>query len=193
MVRYPLLLAQTGENSLRMSFDEKDVSTKQYSSQTHPRVSHTHEHDSRACRPQAPESQRAQAVDRTSSSQAVAPLRQPVAPGRFPKAARLRVRREFLALQRRGKRRYSPHFVVILAPAQGTRSRLGITVTRRFGNAVIRNRMKRLVREFFRSHQGALAPAQDILVIPRAGAEALTSAQVGEELRKALSLGAKTI
>ncbi|MCS6927512.1 MAG: ribonuclease P protein component [Candidatus Binatia bacterium] len=123
----------------------------------------------------------------------MAPIRTHIAPRRFPKAARLRVRRDFLALQRRGKRRYCPHFVVILAPAQGTRSRLGITVTRRFGNAVLRNRMKRLVREFFRSHQSALVPAQDILVIPRAGAEGLTSAQVGEELRKALSLGARTI
>lgn len=193
MVRYTLPLTPVSENFPRMSFNEKNLSTKQYSPQTYPRVPHTHEHDRRACRAQAPEGQRAQAVDRTSPAQAVAPIRTQNVPRSFPKAARLRVRREFLALQRRGKRRYCPHFVVIVAPAQGARSRLGITVTRRLGNAVVRNRLKRLVREFFRNHQSALVPAQDILVIPRAGAEALTSAQVGEELRKALSLGARTI
>jgi ribonuclease P protein component len=52
--------------------------------------------------------------------------------------------------------------------------------------------MKRMVREFFRARQRAIIPAQDILVIPRAGAETLTSAQVAEELGKALSLGEGT-
>jgi ribonuclease P protein component len=48
--------------------------------------------------------------------------------------------------------------------------------------------MKRILREFFRVRQRAITPAQDILVIPRAGAEQLTAAQVAEELGRALSL-----
>ncbi|MBI3300547.1 MAG: ribonuclease P protein component [Deltaproteobacteria bacterium] len=97
-------------------------------------------------------------------------------------------RQEFLFLQNRGKRRHCPHFVVVTAPARGSRSRLGITATRRFGNAVMRNRMKRVLREFFRTHQAYIAPAQDILIIPRTGANALRFAQVAEELGRALSI-----
>lgn len=171
-----------------MNHDEKDVSTKQPSPQTHARVSHTHEHDRRARRPQKTPRQRSQAPDRADSAQAGAALA-PVA-GRygFPKAVRLLARREFLFLQNRGRRRYCPHFVVITAPARGGRSRLGITVTRRFGNAVVRNRMKRVLREFFRTRQEFIVPAQDILIIPKAGADTLEFAQVAEELGRALSI-----
>lgn len=192
MVRCDPSLVQTDENSIRMNLDEKDVPAKQCSPQTRSRVSHAHEHDGRARRAQTTTGQRTQALNRPSPSQAGASIKTRVARTTFPKAARLLARRDFLALQRRGKRRHCPHFVVVTAPAQGKRPRLGITATRRFGNAVVRNRMKRMVREFFRARQRAIIPAQDILVIPRAGAETLTSAQVAEELGKALSLGEGT-
>ena len=52
-----------------------------------------------------------------------------------------------------------------------SRSRLGITVTRKCGNAVVRNRMKRLLREVFRRHQETLVPAMDLVVNARAGLE----------------------
>ena len=106
----------------------------------------------------------------------------------FPKAVRVLARREFLFLQAKGKRRHCPHFVVVTTLAKGEKSRLGITTTRRFGNAVVRNRMKRLLREFFRTHQARITPAQDILIIPRAGAEKLEFIQVVEELGRALAI-----
>lgn len=96
------------------------------------------------------------------------------------------MRREFLSLQQRGKRLYSQHFVVIRAPASGKRSRLGITATRRFGKAVVRNRMKRILREFFRRHQAQITPAQTILIIPKVGADTLDFVQVAEELERVL-------
>src|ERR1044071_2283159 len=67
----------------------------------------------------------------------------------FPKAARIRRRREFLTLQRKGRRRHTEHFVVIRSLSDGSDSRLGVTVSSRVGNAVIRNRLKRLTRELF--------------------------------------------
>jgi ribonuclease P protein component len=42
--------------------------------------------------------------------------------------------------------------------------------------------MKRMLREFFRTHQAEISPAQDILVIPKAGADTLSFMQVAEEL-----------
>lgn len=175
-----------------MNSHEKDVSTKHCAPQTHTRISDPDEHDRRSRRPQTPSGQRAQAPDRSGSAQALTALLDVGAPRlRFPKTARLLARREFLSVQRYGKRRYSPHFVVITTPARTQGSRLGITATRRFGNAVVRNRVKRYLREFFRVAQAHLVPALDMVIIPQTGAETLGCVQVAEELGRVLSLDGK--
>jgi ribonuclease P protein component len=110
---------------------------------------------------------------------------------RLPKAARVLARRDFLLIQQRGKRQRSSHFVVMTMPAYTSRSRLGLTVTRRFGNAVARNLIKRRLREFFRARQTELYPAQDIVIIPQSGAETLAHAQVAKELERIFALAAK--
>ncbi|HJY80095.1 MAG TPA: ribonuclease P protein component [Candidatus Binatia bacterium] len=111
----------------------------------------------------------------------------------FAKSARLLTRWEFLSLQQGGKRRHSPHFVVVSLPASGKRSRLGITTTRRYGKAVVRNRMKRILREFFRTRQAYITPAQNILIIPKVGANALDFTQVAEELERILFIAGKGV
>ena len=169
-----------------MNPNEKNISTKQSSSQTNPRVSHQDEHHRRSSSSQETTRQGSQALNRHGSAKASASLR--TSNQSFPKAVRLLERREFLFLQQKGKKRHSQHFLIATAPAQEQHSRFGITTSRRFGNAIVRNRMKRLLREFFRTHQTLITPACDIVVIPRAGADQLTLAQVIEELGKALSL-----
>jgi ribonuclease P protein component len=52
---------------------------------------------------------------------------------------------------------------------------------------VVRNKMKRLLREFFRIHRTKIFPEQDILIIQRVGAHTLGLAHIAEELGKALS------
>jgi len=56
-----------------------------------------------------------------------------------------------------------------------------MVVTRRFGKAARRNRMKRLLREFFRRHK-ALLPPKDLVIKAKQGAEALNYWRVAEEL-----------
>ena len=105
----------------------------------------------------------------------------------FPKGARLTRRSEFLALSRRARKLHTPHFVVLTQPNDRGESRLGITVTKRVGNSVTRNLIKRRVREFFRRARGALPSAEDFVIIARQGAESLSLAEVTAELRSVLS------
>ena len=104
----------------------------------------------------------------------------------FPKAARLLRRADFLRVQGSGRRKGTGHFVVVSAPSTAGRVRIGVTVSSRVGNAVIRNRVKRLVRETFRTRCATVPGTKDVVVIARPGAEKLNYDEVVSELERAL-------
>ena len=107
----------------------------------------------------------------------------PIAGQRLQRTARLRDPRDFQRVNRTGTRRASEHFVAVVAPARaGGAAKLGLAVSRRVGNAVARNRVKRGVREWFRHARPALPPATDWVVIARAGAAELESRALHAEL-----------
>ncbi len=87
---------------------------------------------------------------------------------RFPKKARLRKRSEFLRVYNEGKRLSSKHFLLHYLDNQEEGPRLGITVTKKCGNAVRRNRWKRLIREAYRLHRSKL-PKVDLVVTVKRG------------------------
>ena len=70
-------------------------------------------------------------------------------------------------------------FVVLTVPTleanRPEARRLGVTVSRRVGGAVVRNRLKRRIREWFRRNRTNLVPGTDVVVIARRPAVKLSS------------------
>ena len=100
---------------------------------------------------------------------------------RFPRAYRLTARREFIAVYEKGRRAGSTSIVMFALPNTRGHCRLGITVTRKAGPSVQRNRIRRVLRDVFRRHRSELAPALDLVVNARPGTSTVPLADLERE------------
>jgi ribonuclease P protein component len=80
-----------------------------------------------------------------------------------------------------GQRVSSRSFLVFGFPNAVGHARLGITVTRKIGTAVRRNRIKRLIREVFRRNRHRIGTALDLVVNAKAGIHERTYAELEAE------------
>lgn len=171
--------------------DEKDLSTAQSQTGTHARLPRPHGHARRTQHFEAPAGARPSAADDLDSAQAARLERDATQPARnewsFGPADRLHRRAEYLRLQKIGARYQTAHFVMYAGRlAELDRSRLGMTVSRRIGSAVVRNRTRRRVRECYRLKLRPLFPdGIALVVIARTGAGDLASPAIANELLQA--------
>jgi ribonuclease P protein component len=103
--------------------------------------------------------------------------------GRLPTLTR---NYEYQRVYGRGKYASSRTLVVYVHPNRTGARRVGITTSRKVGKAVVRNRMRRLVRENMRLLYPSLPAGRDIVVVARKADKSATCAGVGRELRHLL-------
>jgi ribonuclease P protein component len=96
----------------------------------------------------------------------------------FKKEDRILKRSEFLEFTRSGRKLQNSCFIAFIKPGRLDSSRLGITVTRKVGKAAKRNRIKRLVREYFRLNRQQLNQNWDINIVAKQKAADLSSEKV---------------
>jgi ribonuclease P protein component len=102
----------------------------------------------------------------------------------FKKEDRILKRSEFLELNQSGCKLQNDYFIAFFAPGQRDRPRLGITVTRKVGGAAQRNRIKRIVREFFRLSRQHLKQNWDINIVAKKKAADLSSEKAFSSLQE---------
>ena len=86
---------------------------------------------------------------------------------RFPREVRLVRRAEFDAVYRAGKRRSSSHFTVFFRANELRKSRFGFSIKKELGGAVVRNRIRRRLREMVRGQRTEIPTGWDIVIHPK--------------------------
>jgi ribonuclease P protein component len=100
----------------------------------------------------------------------------------FTKEDRILKRKDFLNLSASGKKVFNKYFIALFYTSED-RTRLGITVTKKVGNAVKRNRLKRLIREYFRLNKHKFSYKADINIIVKRNASDLKTKDIFASLQ----------
>jgi ribonuclease P protein component len=101
------------------------------------------------------------------------------------KTVPMKENRDFRRLYHKGKSQAGRHVAVYCKQNRLDHNRLGITVSTKIGNAVTRNRAKRLIREAYRQYEDKLPTGMDFVVVARSRIVGATFWEVEKSFRKA--------
>ncbi|MGB2629411.1 MAG: ribonuclease P protein component [Candidatus Acidiferrum sp.] len=101
---------------------------------------------------------------------------------KFPREARLVRRSEYDAVYRAGKRRSSSHFTIFVRPNELPLSRFGFSIKKALGGAVVRNRIRRRLREMVRCHRQEIPSGWDFVMHPKTSVAKAPLPLLAEEL-----------
>jgi ribonuclease P protein component len=182
---------------VRIRSNEADISAQPNQTPSQTRFQGTDEDEIRACDLETPPRKGSEA---TCCDRCVQ-VEMSEKTGRFQRSDRLRDSRDFRRVMRRGRRRSDQDLLVVstrrqdkhnksdrLKDSDSHGSRLGITASRKVGGAVVRNRFKRRVREWFRLRRPAFSEGLDLVVIGSRSGAALSLEELDERLSRLLGL-----
>ncbi|MGA9800322.1 MAG: ribonuclease P protein component [Terriglobales bacterium] len=107
---------------------------------------------------------------------------------KFPRSVRLLRHSDFERVYKQGRRHFAAHMTVFYLPRQEDEGvRVGFTVGKVLGGAVVRNRMKRRLREAVRLH-GIIPGAMDVVINPKKSFLQAEFAEVQREIRRAFEV-----
>jgi ribonuclease P protein component len=98
------------------------------------------------------------------------------------KSDRLLKREDYLSVGKEGKRIKTKHFIVLFRENNLKINRFGVTASKKIGGAVKRNRIKRLIREFFRINRDKFSSSTDFVFIAGRASYLLDYQAVSKEL-----------
>ena len=169
-------------------YHEKNISAQSYQTCQNPRVSETDVNKSRSQYHQTAQSKRKKTSDslipaiRDHSSDGVRSCHLPKYS--FRKTDRILKRADFIRLSKSGQKIRNRFFIANCSSSDTEYTRLGLTVSKRVGNAVTRNRMKRLCRECFRLYRHNITVKRDINIVVTKEAANLSAERFFSSLQK---------
>lgn len=111
-----------------------------------------------------------------------APQRTPSQGARFPRETRLVRSADFDTVYRTGKRRSSSHFTVFFRTNDLPETRFGFSIKKALGKAVVRNRIRRRIREIVRRNRQEIPAGWDIVIHPKGAIERVEFAALTTDL-----------
>jgi len=104
----------------------------------------------------------------------------------FPRSRRLAKQHDFKRLYRTGLKKTNRYLTVYTSPVQGRQGKVGIVAGKRLGSAVERNRIRRILRETFRTSQHQISDQTDIAIVVKSPALDLPHHELAEQLLQLL-------
>jgi ribonuclease P protein component len=107
---------------------------------------------------------------------------------RLKKEERIGDPQDFKNVMRFGKKLPSKNFILFTKRNEKQHHRLGIVISKEVGKATYRNRVKRLLREFFRLNKHRIDGALDVVILVRKGCALTRYIETDRELRRLFAL-----
>lgn len=105
------------------------------------------------------------------------------------KCERLTKNKEFKNVYKAGRRWSGPFFTMYIKKNGSNCTRLGVSVSKRVGNSVVRNRVKRRIKEIFRINMGKIKKGFDIVVSTKPAISTAEFKDIEKELKRLLKRG----
>jgi ribonuclease P protein component len=102
------------------------------------------------------------------------------------KTLRMKRNTQFSYVFKKGQMFKAKGLMMIVAPKRYKTQKIGLVVTKKIGKSVVRNHVKRLIRESIRVHLSLISPTLDLIIVARQGVESATFQEINKTILELL-------